>query len=255
MVLKRQFGKNIIIYGTMASGKSIELIRHLHIYDKFAKKFDYQLHIFKPVIDTRKFKGTQTFLSLSSRLGVEFNKHITLIHFADEILEYFKKFREGKHVIAIDEIQLFDSGIIKVIKKLTKRNHFPTADRKASMEDIIDVFDPESRIHLRAVCEVCGDDADFVQRLLNGKPAPYFDKLIVIGDKEIGRGKEVRSYEARCKKHFKIPFKQEFYLARFMLAQGIPPSEIAKLISHAHEIIDRVREEGGDKQLELTTKK
>jgi len=267
MTVKRQFGKNKIIFGTMASGKSIELIRHLQIYEKFASKLGYMVHIFKPAIDTRKMSRSSTYLAISSRLGgVEFKKHVTAVQCSDEIREYFSQIHGGKHVIAIDEVQMFDSGIIDVIKNLSGMNNhvivagldnsfrgepMPLADFKATMEDMIDLFEPENRIHLKAVCEVCGDDATFVQRLLNGKPAPYYDPLVVIGDKNIGDGENVRSYEVRCKRHFVVPFKEECHLVRYLLGKKVPEQEIAKLVPDAEHIIRMLKVERFSEQMTL----
>lgn len=53
------------------------------------------------------------------------------------------------------------------------------------------------RIH--AVCMVCGADADFTQRIVNGKPARYNDPIVIVGASEL--------YEARCRKHHQVPGK------------------------------------------------
>ena len=57
-----------------------------------------------------------------------------------------------------------------------------------------------------SVCSVCGKDAPFSQRLINGQPAKYTDPVILIGAQE--------SYQARCRHCYIIeqvpPAKQKF---------------------------------------------
>jgi len=50
---------------------------------------------------------------------------------------------------------------------------------------------------LHAICQVCGEEASFTQRLINGKPAHYNDPIIMVGASE--------SYEARCRHHHEVP--------------------------------------------------
>ena len=59
---------------------------------------------------------------------------------------------------------------------------------------------------LKAICAICGKDALFSQRLINGNPAKYTDPIILIGAQE--------SYQARCRNCYTIdqvpPAKQKF---------------------------------------------
>ena len=52
---------------------------------------------------------------------------------------------------------------------------------------------------LFAVCNVCGEEAMMTQRLINGVEAPADAPQILVGGME--------SYQARCKKHYKVPGK------------------------------------------------
>jgi thymidine kinase len=49
---------------------------------------------------------------------------------------------------------------------------------------------------LTAICVVCGAEAHYTQRLVNGKPAKYDDPLILIGAENF--------YEARCRDCYSI---------------------------------------------------
>ena len=54
---------------------------------------------------------------------------------------------------------------------------------------------------LTAICTVCGGLATRSQRLINGKPAYYDDPIILVGEKE--------SYEARCRCHHVVLYRNE----------------------------------------------
>jgi len=44
---------------------------------------------------------------------------------------------------------------------------------------------------LKAICMLCGQDAHFTQRLVNGNPARFDDPTILVGAQE--------NYQARCR--------------------------------------------------------
>jgi thymidine kinase len=52
---------------------------------------------------------------------------------------------------------------------------------------------------LTAVCVVCGAPATRTQRLVNGRPASFYDPIILVGAAE--------SYEARCRHCHAVPDK------------------------------------------------
>jgi thymidine kinase len=60
---------------------------------------------------------------------------------------------------------------------------------------------PDGRPHglleliCKAVCHSCGEPAIFTQRLVDGRPAPFSGKTVVIGGLD--------SYEARCRAYCK----------------------------------------------------
>src|SRR5690606_8501261 len=107
-------------------------------------------------------------------------------------------------VVAIDEVQFFDEGIIDVIQTLAERDirviaagldldfrgePFGTLPQLLSMAEEV--------TKLRAICVVCGEPASRTQRRVNGQPAHYNDPVIMVGAEE--------SYEARCRKHHIVP--------------------------------------------------
>ncbi|MEO1286698.1 MAG: thymidine kinase [Chloroflexota bacterium] len=111
-------------------------------------------------------------------------------------------------VVAIDEVQFFDHGIIEVVERLANNG----------MRVIIAGLDTDFRgepfglmpelmaraeevTKLRAICMVCGDQATRTQRLVNGAPAYYDDPIILVGAKE--------SYEPRCREHHEVPRREK----------------------------------------------
>ena len=50
---------------------------------------------------------------------------------------------------------------------------------------------------LKAVCRICGEDADRTQRLVNGEPAKRNAPVILIGGEDY--------YEPRCLRHHCVP--------------------------------------------------
>ncbi len=56
---------------------------------------------------------------------------------------------------------------------------------------------------LSAVCDVCGEEAQFTQRLVNGHPAPENSPRYVVGD-EGSVGLDKYEYQARCENCWKL---------------------------------------------------
>ena len=105
----------------------------------------------------------------------------------------------------IDELQFFDSNIVKVIEKLMNdgKRVIGTGlelDFKAepfgSMPQLLCIATDVTKLH--AVCMKCGCfEATRTQRLIDGKPADKNSPLIMIGGDE--------TYEARCIKCYELP--------------------------------------------------
>lgn len=190
-----------VIVGCMFSGKSGELLRRVRRQMHAGR--EYQL--FKPAIDNR-YSAEAVASHDGDRLPA------TIVKDYDDL---WKKI-EDKPVYAIDEVQFLDSRIIDLCVHLRKHGklvivaglltdfrgeYFPFTDGKKTMADLIKHGHTKQ---LRAVCkcdiapgEVCGGDADFTQRIINGKPAPYDSPIIMVGAAE--------SYEARCINHHEVP--------------------------------------------------
>jgi thymidine kinase len=174
-------GRIEVICGPMFSGKTEELIRLV----RRAQIARVKVQIFKPAIDSR----------YDVRDVVSHNKQsleATPVKSSQEILDLLN---DSTRVVAIDEVQFFDDGIITVVAKLARRGHRVICagldlDYRAlpfgSIPVLLAIADSVTK--LQAVCTVCGAPATRTVRLVNS------DKKILIGDDEI--------YQARCRTHY-----------------------------------------------------
>ncbi len=180
-----------IITGPMSCGKTEELLRRIRRCIIAKKK----VKVISPDIDTRA-KGDY----IESRNGLWLDA-IKVKH-AIQIMSIVKPEDE---VVAIDELQFFDSNIVKVITKLMEdgKKVIGTGlelDFKAepfgSMPELMCIATKVDKLH--AVCMKCGcDHATRTQRLIDGKPADKNSPLIMIGGDE--------TYEARCIQCYELP--------------------------------------------------
>lgn len=183
-----------VIVGPMYSGKSEELIRRIR-RTKIAKQ---KVQVFKPEIDIRYDKE-----DVVSHCGAK--EEAIPVRDSSDIL---KLLEIDTQVVAIDEVQFFDEGIINVITTLANDNKrvicagldmdfkglpFGPIPALLSIAEFVD--------KIQAICVVCGNPATRTQRLINGRPASYEDPIVLIGALE--------SYEARCRKCHSISIEGE----------------------------------------------
>ena len=181
------------VVGPMYSGKSEELIRRL----RRAQIANQKIQVFKPSIDDR-----YSINEVSSHNGEKIKA--TVIQNSCEIYKFIDN---DTQVIAIDEVQFLDEGIIHICKDLADKGlrviaagldmdfrgePFGSTPFIMSIAEFVD--------KLTAVCVKCGSPANRTQRLIEGRPASYNDPTILVGAKE--------SYEARCRKHHEVPGKE-----------------------------------------------
>jgi thymidine kinase len=183
-------GRIEIICGSMFSGKTEELIRRV----RRAQIARQQVQVFKPVIDTRYTAGRVT-----SHSGQDYDARPCAN--SDEIARCVAA---ETTVVAVDEAQFFDQGLIAVVEKLASHG---TRVIVAGLDLDFrgEPFGPmplllsraEEVTKLHAICVICGEEASRTQRLVNGQPARYDDPIILVGAAE--------AYEARCREHHVIP--------------------------------------------------
>lgn len=180
-----------LITGPMSCGKTEELLRRIR-RSIIAKK---KVKVISPCIDTRE-QGDY----IKSRNGLWLDA--VKVKHSIQILSLVK---EDDEIVAIDELQFFDSNIVKVIAKLMQdgKKVIGTGldldfkgDTFGSMPELMCLATTVDKLH--AVCMKCGSDhATRTQRLVDGKPADKNSPLIMIGGDE--------TYEARCVKCWELP--------------------------------------------------
>lgn len=184
-----QKGTLEVICGSMFSGKSEELIRRLKRAE-IAKK---NVVVFKHSLDDRE---TMEYVIAHSGNKIK--------AYATAKVSDIKKFTPSNiNIIGIDEIQFYDKEIINIICKLLdegKKVIVAGLDLDfrgipfGPMPVLMAIADNVTK--LKAICIECGNDAQFSQRLVNGKPAKFDDPIILIGAEEC--------YQARCRGCFVI---------------------------------------------------
>lgn len=179
-----------LICGSMFCGKTEELIRRV----RRAIIARQTVQAFKPDIDDRY--GIQTVTSHTGQ-----NIHAHSVRHSSEIARLLEP---QTTVVAIDEAQFFDAGIVDVAEMLANRGLRVIiagldldfrAEPFGVMPQLMSLAEDVTK--LRAICVVCGEPACRTQRLVNGQPANYHDPVILVGAQE--------SYEARCRLHHVVP--------------------------------------------------
>jgi len=179
----RDIGWIEVIVGCMFSGKTEELIRRL----RRAEIARQHVAIFKPRIDTR-FSADH----LVSHSDTRFRA--TVVEHSSEVLAQ----AGSAQVVAVDEGQFFDPGIVDVAEELAsqgKRVIIAGLDQDFRGKP----FDPMPQLlavaeyitKTLAICVVCGNPADRTQRTISDS------ERVLVGASE--------AYEARCRRCFRPP--------------------------------------------------
>jgi thymidine kinase len=178
-----------VITGSMFSGKTEELIRRLRraIYARRS------VQVFKHALETRS-----DLQEIRSHNGVP--HEAVAVSTSEELLE---RVEPAADVVAVEETQFFDAGIVDACRRLADAGH-DVMVVGLDMDFRGEPFGPmpillaeaDEVVKLRAICAVCGRDASRSQRLIDGKPAPASAPTILVGAQE--------TYEARCRQHHEV---------------------------------------------------
>jgi thymidine kinase len=180
-----------VISGVMFSGKSEEMIRRVR-RSIIARK---RVQVFKSRLDER-YSGIYTVSTHDGRT-------VEAIP-ADSSTQIAQQIDPLANVIAIDEAQFLDPGIIPLVTALAGRGRRVIiagtdtdfrGEPFGPMPQLMAVAEVVDKLH--AICVLCGGPASRNQRLIGGKPAPYDSPTIMVGS--------VESYEARCRMCFSVP--------------------------------------------------
>jgi thymidine kinase len=196
-----------VIAGVMFSGKSEELIRRVR-RAMIARK---RVQVFKSHLDAR-YAGLYLVSSHDGR-SVEAVP-------VDSATQLAQRIDPVAQVVAIDEAQFLDSGIIEIITDLAIRGRRVIlagtdtdfrGEPFGPMPQLMAVAEVVDKLH--AICVLCGGPASRNQRLIGGRPAPYDSPQIMVGGHE--------SYEARCRMCHAVPHAQEQQVALPLIATSV----------------------------------
>ena len=180
-----------VIAGVMFSGKSEELMRRVR-RALIARK---RVQVFKSHLD-RRYAGLYKVSSHDGRtieaVPVDSAEQISL------------RVDPMAQVVAIDEAQFLDAGIVPLVTSLAERGRRVVVagtdtdfrgEPFGAMPQLMAVAEVVSKLH--AICVLCGQPASRNQRLIDGRPAPYDSPTIMVGAAD--------AYEARCRACHQVP--------------------------------------------------
>jgi thymidine kinase len=180
-----------VIAGVMFSGKSEELMRRVR-RATIARK---RVQVFKSHLDDR-YAGLWMVTSHDQR-----SLEAVPVDSSSQIMQ---RVDPTAHVIAIDEAQFLDAGVVAVATALAERGRRVIiagtdtdfrGEPFGAMPQLMAVAETVDKLH--AICVLCGGAACRNQRLIDGKPAPYESPTIMVGAAD--------SYEARCRACHEVP--------------------------------------------------
>ena len=184
-----------VISGVMFSGKSEELIRRVR-RAIIGKK---RVQVFKSHLDDR-YSGVYSIASHDGRT-------VEAVP-VDSSLQIAQQLDGHADMIAIDEAQFLDSGVVELSTSLAQRGIRVIlagtdtdfrGEPFGAMPQLMAVADVVDKLH--AICVVCGGPASRNQRLIEGRPARWDSPVIMEGGRE--------SYEARCRHCHQVPRRDE----------------------------------------------
>lgn len=178
-----------VICGSMFSGKTEELLRRI----RRAQFANQQIELFKPAIDTRYDEVEVVSHNENSMPS-------TPVHNSSEILLYVNM--ETVQVVAIDEIQFFDEGIVEVCNTLANSG-IRVIVSGLDMDYLGNPFGPMPRLMAvaeyvskqHAICTHCGDLAQYSHRIV------ATEGQVLLGEKD--------SYEPLCRHCYNEAMKKE----------------------------------------------
>ncbi len=175
----------------MFSGKSEELLRRV----RRAVIARRRIQIFKSHLDER-YGGVR-------RITTHDGLMVDAVP-VDSAGEIMRRVRTDTEVVAIDEAQFLDEGIVTVATTLACRGvrvilaGTDTDFRGEPFGALPQLMALAERVDkLHAICVVCGEPACRNQRLVDGTPARYDSPTILVGGSE--------TYEARCRHCHEVP--------------------------------------------------
>ena len=183
--------KLIFCYGTMNSGKSMQLLTWKYNYEKIG----FKVFLYKPAMDTRgSFKDSKNKGVISSRVGLE--AKCTLVYEDEDFYKYLDEINDPKTIIMVDEAQFLTQKQVKELYEISLKYTvvcfgLKTDFKQCFFEGSKALFELADDIReLKTVCS-CGKKATINARI-NG------DGEILLDGEQIEIGGNER-YKGMCK--------------------------------------------------------
>lgn len=180
-------------YGTMNSGKTIEILKVAHNYEEQGKP----VVIMTSALDTRDGYGI-----VSSRIGMR--REAVAITDNMDIFNFIKNLPEKPYCVLIDESQFLSKENVYDLARVVDDLDIPVMAFGLKNDFQNHLFDGSRELllladkieEIKTICQFCSKKATMVLRTENGKPV-YEGNQIQIGGNE--------TYIPVCRKHYFQP--------------------------------------------------
>ncbi|KXT78806.1 thymidine kinase [Streptococcus sp. DD13] len=180
-------------YGTMNSGKTIEILKVAHNYEEQGKK----VVIMTSAIDTRDGFGI-----VSSRIGMR--REAIAITDDMDVFAYIQNLAETPYCVLIDESQFLTKQHVYDFARVVDELDVPVMAFGLKNDFRNELFEGSKHLllladkldEIKTICQYCSKKATMVLRTLNGQPV-YQGEQIQIGGNE--------TYIPVCRKHYFHP--------------------------------------------------
>lgn len=180
-------------YGTMNSGKTIEILKVAHNYEEQGKS----VVIMTSAIDTRDGFGV-----VSSRIGMK--REAIAIEDDTDIFGYIQGLEEKTYCVLVDEAQFLKRHHVYDLARVVDELDVPVMAFGLKNDFRNELFEGSEHLllladkieEIKTICQYCSRKATMVLRTQAGKPV-YDGEQIQIGGHE--------TYISVCRKHYFAP--------------------------------------------------
>ena len=180
-------------YGTMNSGKTIEILKVAHNYEEQGKS----VVIMTSAVDTRDGFGV-----VSSRIGMK--RSAMAIEDQTDIFGFIRDLPEKPYCVLVDEAQFLKRHHVYDLARVVDELDIPVMAFGLKNDFRNELFEGSRHLllladkidEIKTICQYCKKKATMVLRTLDGKPT-YEGEQIQIGGNE--------TYISVCRKHYFAP--------------------------------------------------
>ncbi|MCU0082490.1 thymidine kinase [Streptococcus danieliae] len=180
-------------YGTMNSGKTIEILKVAHNYEEQGK----QVLIMTSALDTRDGVGM-----VSSRIGMR--REALAIDDEFDLFGFIEKEQEDLYCVLIDEAQFLKRHHVFALARVVDELDIPVMAFGLKNDFRNELFEGSKYLllfadkieEIKTICHYCSKKATMVLRMQDGKPL-YDGEQIQIGGNE--------TYVSVCRRHYFNP--------------------------------------------------